>query len=240
MSMKLNKKILLIAFSTISLTGCDQVFSKHIKCDDVNAVELVQKVLKDNLDKTLEHDLKSLINRQVIKDLDPAKLKLSSQNIQYSLLDSRTDRIDPDSTKTTCSIDLTVTLPSDIVKKSDEARAMDNTSSVDEQATKLNLDLRNNKIQMVLTYVIQPTDKGDKVIATVSNSENMNRLTADTLTYAFLKSQFEKNKIRYEQTSQSAQSDDYYQDDMPVADAAEAAMAAAADATAAAEEAVEY
>ncbi|MDM1761576.1 hypothetical protein [Acinetobacter sp. 251-1] len=236
--MKLNKKILLMAFTIMSLTGCDKVFSKHIKCDDVNAVGLVQKVLKDNLDKTLEHDLKSLINRQVIKDLDPTKLKLSSQNIQYSLLDSRTDHIDPDSTKTKCSIDLTVTLPSDIVKKSDEARAMDNASSVDEQAEKLDLDLRNNKIQMVLSYIIQPTDKGDKVIATVSNSENMNRLTADTLTYAFLKSQFEKNKVRYEQVRQNTQSDDgdeYYQEDVPVAaDAAEAAIAAA-DATAAAD-----
>lgn len=66
------------------------------------------------LEKSLERELKLLIKDG--SDLDPAKLKLSAKNIQFSLADSRTDFIDPNSPKTSCSIDLTVTVPSDLIK----------------------------------------------------------------------------------------------------------------------------
>ncbi len=52
---------------------------------------LVTQVLNDNLEKSLERELKLLIKDGSIKDLDPAKLKLSAKNIQFSLADSRTD-----------------------------------------------------------------------------------------------------------------------------------------------------
>ncbi|RZG88049.1 hypothetical protein EXE10_04095 [Acinetobacter sp. WCHAc060033] len=189
------KTFLIISTLSLAVAGCNSLTSKHVKCDDEKALGLVQTVLTDDLTKSLDKTLKELIHKGAIKDLDPAKLKLSAKNVQYSLVDSRTDNIDPDSTRTKCSIDLTVSIPADLVKKSDEARAKVDTNTTEYQASQLNLEYSNNKIKMPIVYVLQPTDKGDKVIATVLNTGNLNTLVSETLTYAFIKPQIEKNQI---------------------------------------------
>lgn len=194
--MKLNKKLLVVTISTLLLSGCNNVFSKHVKCDDESAMTLVQTVLKNNLNHILENELKDLINQGNIKDLDPAKLKLSAQSVQYTLMDSRTDFIDPNSTKTTCSIDLSIIIPTEIMKKSDEARNKVNGTSFETQASQLGIDYKDNKIDLVMKYILQPTDNSNKIIASVENTENVQKLIADTLTYAFLKPQIEKNIIK--------------------------------------------
>ena len=202
--MKLNNKTLVVFASTLALTGCNHLFSKHVKCDDESATSLVTQVLKDDLAQSLEGELKALIKNGSIKDLDPAKLKLSAKNIQFSLRDSRTDFIDPNSPKTTCSIDLTATIPSDLVKKSDEARAKVDVMSVEEHANNLGVNYENNKIHLTLEYVLQPTDKGDKVLALLKNTSNVQTLISETLTYAFLKPQIEKNQIKNLEASRAA------------------------------------
>ena len=194
--MKLNKKLLVVTISTLLLSGCNNVFSKHVKCDDESAMTLVQTVLKNNLNHILENELKDLIKQGNIKDLDPAKLKLSAQSVQYTLMDSRTDFIDPNSTKTTCSIDLSIIIPTEIMKKSDEARNKVNGTSFETQASQLGIDYKDNKIDLVVKYILQPTDNSNKIIASVENTENVQKLIADTLTYAFLKPQIEKNIIK--------------------------------------------
>ena len=138
--MKLNNKTFVVLASVLALTGCNNLFSKHVKCDDEAATSLVTKVLQDDLAQSLEHELKQLIKNGAIKDLDPAKLKLSAQNIQFSMVDSRTDFIDPNSPKTTCTIDLTATIPAELVKRSDEARAKVDAASVGRHANNLGVN----------------------------------------------------------------------------------------------------
>lgn len=186
-------------------------------------------MLNDNLEKSLERELKLLIKDGSIKDLDPAKLKLSAKNIQFSLADSRTDFIDPNSPKTSCSIDLTVTVPSDLIKKSDEARSKVDALSVEAQANNLGVNYENNKINLTLEYVLQPTDKGDKVLAQIKNSSDMQTLVSDTLTYAFLKPQIEKNQVQNLETTKAnmrRNNTDYLANEAAL-EAAEAANAAA-------------
>jgi len=208
--MKFYNKILGISAVTLSVTACNaNLFSKHVACDNQEAISLVEQVLKDDLSETLEKELKSLISDGAIKDLDPAKLKLSAQSIKFTLADSRTEFIDPNSPKTTCSIDLSLVLPSDLVKKSDEARAKIDRYSTEAQANDLDVNYDNNKINLTLEYTLQPTDKGDKIFALVKNSNNINTLISDTLTYAFLKPQIEKNqiKLKEEQNKQVVQAE---------------------------------
>ena len=202
--MKLNNKTLVVLASFLTLTGCNNLFSKHVKCDDESATSLVTQVLQDGLAQSLEGELKELIKNGSIKDLDPAKLKLSAKNIQFSLVDSRTDFIDPNSPKTTCAIDLTAIIPSDLVKKSNEARAKVDVVSVEEHANNLGVNYENNKIHLTLEYVLQPTDKGDKVLALLKNTSNVQTLISETLTYAFLKPQIEKNQIKNLEASRAA------------------------------------
>jgi hypothetical protein len=186
-----------------TLVACNP-FDKHVKCNDETAVNLITEVLKGDLDKTLEKNLKELIQNGSIKDLDPAKLKLSAKNVQFNLVDSRTEFVDPNSPKTTCAIDLTASLPSDLVKKADEASIKVNGKTALAKANELNLDFNNNKVELVLNYIIQPTDKGDKVLATVTNKAELQTFLSETLTYAFLKPQIEKNEIRSIQASKKA------------------------------------
>ena len=192
--MKLNT-LLIISTLSVALSGCNNLFSKHVKCDDESGLKLVEEVLRENLNKSLENELKGFIQRGEIKDLDPAKLKLSAQSVQFKLVDSRTDHIDPDSTKTTCSLDLTVNIPSDLVKKSDEARTKVGFDTVEAQALKESIDYISGKINKDLQYTLQPTDKGDKVIASVIDTNMTRKFISDTLLYAFLKPQIEKNQI---------------------------------------------
>ena len=187
-----------------SLSGCGTIFSKHLQCDDESANQLIHTILKDDLNKSLENELKQLISAGNIKDLDPAKLKLTAQNIQFLTTDSRTDFIDPNSTKTQCSIDLNISIPSDLVKKSDEARSKVDVQNVESQANELGINFTNNKVDLILEYVLQPSDSGEKVFAVLKNTQNINTLVADTLTYAFLKPQIEKNQIRLEEEQKKA------------------------------------
>ncbi|MDD2946865.1 MAG: hypothetical protein PHG15_14010 [Acinetobacter sp.] len=202
--MKLNNKTFFVLISTLALAGCNNLFSKHVKCDDESATSLVIQVLQDDLTESLEHELKALIRNGAIKDLDPTKLKLSAKNIQFTLADSRTDFIDPNSPKTSCSVDLTATIPSDLVKKSDEARAKVDVVSVEQHANNLGVNYENNKVHLTLEYVLQPTDKGDKVLALLKNTSDVQTLLSETLTYAFLKPQIEKNQIRNLEANKAA------------------------------------
>ena len=188
----------------LSLSGCGTIFSKHLQCDDESANQLIHTILKDDLNKSLENELKQLISAGNIKDLDPAKLKLTAQNIQFLTTDSRTDFIDPNSTKTQCLIDLNISIPSDLVKKSDEARSKVDVQNVESQANELGINFTNNKVDLILEYVLQPSDSGEKVFAVLKNTQNINTLVADTLTYAFLKPQIEKNQIRLEEEQKKA------------------------------------
>ncbi len=223
------KTFLIISSLSVALTGCNNLFSKHTKCDDEQGLKLVENVLRDDLNKSLEKDLKGFIQRGEIKDLDPAKLKLSAQSVQFKLVDSRTDHIDPESTKTKCSLDLTVTIPSDLLKKSDEARAKVSSDSVDTQALKENIDYTTGKITQVLNYTLQPTDKGDKVIAFVADTNASRKFISDTLLFAFLKPQIEKNQIR-NTSNQARYSDESV--NQAANQAAHAAMEAASEDTA--------
>jgi hypothetical protein len=228
--------------STNTQLFCASPFSKHVKCDDESATSLVTQVLQNDLAASLDHELKALIKNGAIKDLDPAKLKLSAKNIQFTLADSRTDFIDPNSPKTSCSVDLTVSIPSDLVKKSDEARTKVDVVSVEQQANNLGVNYENNKAHLTLEYVLQPTDKGDKVLALLKNTSNVQTLLSETLTYAFLKPQIEKNQIRNWEANKAeiqrnnAENMAYSTGDEAI-EAADAAAQAAYEATTAASEA---
>lgn len=240
--MKLNNKAVFAVLSTLALAGCNNPFSKHVKCNDESATSLVTQVLQNDLAASLDHELKALIKNGAIKDLDPAKLKLSAKNIQFTLADSRTDFIDPNSPKTSCSVDLTVSIPSDLVKKSDEARTKVDVVSVEQQANNLGVNYENNKAHLTLEYVLQPTDKGDKVLALLKNTSNVQTLLSETLTYAFLKPQIEKNQIRnWEANKAEIQRNNAenmaYSTGDEVIEAADAAAQAAYEATTAASEA---
>ncbi|ENX22890.1 hypothetical protein [Acinetobacter vivianii] len=235
--MILNKKALYVTtLLSIGLIGCKNPISKHVDCDDPSAISLVQTVLKNDLDKRLDKELKSLIEGNVIKDLDPAKLKLSGKNVQYNIVDSRTDFIDPNSTRTKCAIDLTVVIPDDTIKKSNEARKKIEEDSIDKQATKLDVEYESNKVKLILQYVLQPTDKGDKVLAVVENTGNVQKLVSDILVYAFLKPQIEKNIIKNNEAARVYQR----QAERAYNEAQEAADAAAQEAVDAAAEAENY
>lgn len=188
------KNIMIFTLISTTLVGCNP-FDKHIKCDDPKGLELVKQQVQESLVYLLDTELKELISSQTINDLDPAKLKLSLNNIKFDYKDSRTDHIDPDSPKTKCSIDLTVTIPQEIIKNSDDAREHFNTSNVEQQARNLDLIYSQGKIEIPVNYILQPTDKGDKVIAYVQGTTDMKTVVKETLLYAFLKPQIEKNKI---------------------------------------------
>ena len=199
-----NKKILFTLSLLVPLFGCNSIFTKHVKCDNEAATVLVTQVLQNDLNELLDSELKNLINNGSIKDLEPAKLKILAKNIQFTLTDSRTDFIDPNSTKTQCSIDLNISIPSDLVKKSNEARSKVDVQNVESQANELGINFTNNKVDLILEYVLQPSDSGEKVFAVLKNTQNINTLVADTLTYAFLKPQIEKNQIRLEEEQKKA------------------------------------
>lgn len=206
------KNTILLGLLSISLIGCNS-FDKHIKCDNPEALTLVKDTLVNNLDDALVKELKILISNQSIQNLDPEKLKLSAKNVQFTLQDSRTDYIDPDSPKTTCSIDLAVVIPSDLIKKSDHAREAVNQASTENQADNLGLKYNQGKVNLVMEYVLQPSDKGDKVFAYLKNTAALNTFIADTLTYAFIKPQIEKNQI---QAAENLRNQTYENNDVEV------------------------
>lgn len=198
--MKIYKKILIITISSTALMGCkNSLFSQHIACNDEQGLALVDQVIQQRLNQSLDQDLKTLIEKGQIKDLDPAKLKLSAKTISFKMSDSRTEFIDPNSPKTSCAIDLNVTIPSDLITKSDEVRAQLSQDSTSQQADSLDLFLDHGKMDLVLEYVLQPTDKKDKVLASVQNFHAVNQVISDTLITAFLKPQIEKNQIQMQE-----------------------------------------
>ena len=193
------KKLVLLSclFGLPILHGCSFTGQKHLKCDDPNAIVLLQKNLQEQLEKKLDIGLKDLIKKNLLEDVDTSKLQVSAKSIQFNLMDSRTNHIDPDSPKTICAIDLTTTIPSDIIKKSDSVRNIANTSNTEDQAQKLELDFTQSKVKITLDYILQPSDKGDKIFATITNSDKLTTLLSDTRFYAFIKPQVDSGKIGF-------------------------------------------
>lgn len=204
--MNIYKKMTVLLLSTSVLVGCKTtLFSEHLACNDETGLTLVNQLIQDHLNQSLDQNLKRLIGDGAIKDLDPAKLKLSAKSIVFKTSDSRTEFIDPNSPKIRCAIDLSVTIPMDLIKKSDEARDKLQKISTSQQADELDLYLDQGKINLVLAYVLQPTDKKDKVLAEITNFNQLNQVVADTLTYAFLQPQIEKNLIHLKEEQKQQQ-----------------------------------
>jgi len=214
----LHKKVLLIAMLGLTLSACNKLGSKHVKCADPTVEPLLKQEVQTQLEKSLDVNLKELIRNGSIKDLDPAKLKVMAKNLHYRFEDVRTDFIDPDSSKTTCVISFEATIPADVLKKADDARSKFDKESTAAYAFSKSIDLRDtNKVDLNLEYVLHPTDDGKKVFISLKNFAEVEKLLSETLTYAFVKPQIEKNQIANPATyiapidaTSTVEADDYY------------------------------
>lgn len=178
------------------LSGCNGVGSKHVKCTDPAVEPLLKESVQKQVEKSLDANLKQLIQQGSIKDLDPAKLKVMAKNLQYKFEDVRTDFIDPDSSKTTCVVSFEATIPANIVKKSDEVRVQYDAKNMAAAALAKDIDLSdNNKVSSNLSFVLHPTDDGKKIFLDFNNFVDVKTLLSETLVYAFIQPQVEKNQI---------------------------------------------
>ena len=67
--MRHTAKKLILSVTVLGLAGCNSLFDQHVKCNDETANSLIYQVLKDDLNNSLESQLKDLIRQSQINRL---------------------------------------------------------------------------------------------------------------------------------------------------------------------------
>lgn len=218
-------------FSITLMTSCSILPSSRVKCNDEDSINTAIESFKNELDKKVNSDFKELVKKDDFKNIDSAKLRALVNSISYTLADTRTNHRDPDSDQVSCTAELTINIPNDIVKNSNRSREVSGQISAQEEAEKSNIKFEKSKIVYDLDYKVQPSDDRKKIFVALNNmEEEIVPFVANNILFALIKPIMENAKGKAASINQSQYSSAVAQDY-----AAEASAAAADAATAAAD-----
>jgi uncharacterized protein YecT (DUF1311 family) len=182
-------KILLTSLlcSILSLSGCNKIFDKSVKCND----ETVQKLVINDFNKKLldsaDQSIKALIKEENIT-IDMGRLRSTLNQIKFQVSDIRTNNSDPNSNKEYCSTLFSIEIPSKIIKDADAARTLYNENNVSQIAVLSDIVSEQGQFKKEFDYSVQPTDDGDKVLINLENPESLIYFVRDVAISSLIKS----------------------------------------------------
>lgn len=160
---------LMITCSSL-LTACSNPLASKAECNDDMSRQLVAETLAKNLNQTGLANIKTMITDKGV-DVDLIKFKAAVQQIKFELIDVRTTRADPQTSKKFCQAALNINVPSNLLKDASTAREIYQEMDLQKLAILSDLELEGSSVRYELEYAVQPTDDGQKIYAEVQNAE---------------------------------------------------------------------
>ncbi len=159
---------LLVGTMLIALSGCDrtnpiQEIIPNSKCDDNFAKSLVKDIISSESLKIAKTHINDRDNTIEIQ----GRLSSAISRIGIVIDDVRTEKDDPDSTKSFCKGNLVVTVPPSILADADEANGFLNAGTADAALLAAGLEKLGENFTAPFSFSVQPTDAGDKIFAEV-------------------------------------------------------------------------
>lgn len=142
----------------VCLSGCGAV-GGGTACGGADTVEVMTTLVRDNLVSQVRKQM-----RETDSDgsFSAAKVRAMIKQATVQLIDIRTTRNDPDSSRQFCEAKLNVSVPAETLDEANSARQMAEQNMIDELASDNEVDQQANSFIYAVEYSVQPTDDGKK------------------------------------------------------------------------------
>lgn len=186
------KKALLLLGTCVLLGGC--LDKQETSCSGESTQALIKDILTDGINKAIGKNGQNA-ERDMQNAFDGAKIRALVSQLNFSVVDVRTTKNDPDSSKKFCAGTLNITLPADYIRDANKARELMSLASLEKFAQDSGTKLEANRVEESIEYSVQPTDDGKKLFASLDNGSKSSAFTADILTAVLVKGVLEKRQL---------------------------------------------
>lgn len=139
------------------LAGCGA--NAGSACGGADAIEVMTDLVRDNLTSDVRKLMRS---SESSESFSSAKVRAIIKQAKVDLIDVRTTRDDPDSSRQFCEAKLSVSVPAATLDEANTAREMAESNSINDLAADNDVDQRANSFIYPVEYSVQPTDDGAK------------------------------------------------------------------------------
>lgn len=177
-------RFLSLAGLLFGLCGCSNFngITSDASCDSSSASEVTLQIVRDQIVKVASNvDADS-------PSLSKSKIRASVRDLKLSLVDVRTTKNDPNSSKKFCTGTLRLVAPAQMVLDADEARQSTGLNSVEDLADSVNVTKDANAFTADIDFNVQPTDDGEKIFAEIENGSETVHLFAELVQASLLRS----------------------------------------------------
>ena len=148
-----------------AMTACSQLTAApSTGCSGNDAVAVTLDIVKDEIIRRASEDVEE------VPGLSKAKVRATIHQLKLSLVDVRTTKDDPDSTKQFCAGRIKLVAPPEMIQDANDARQIAGYNSVAEMAESANVEANANSFLADVDFNVQPTDDGEKTYAELENA----------------------------------------------------------------------
>lgn len=208
--MRKTRAWLAVLSSSIVLTACSGLVAASSDCNGSDASAVALDIVRDQIIKL------SSEREEGLPQLSKSKIRASVKELKLSLVDVRTTKDDPNSSKQFCTGTVRLAAPAQMVLDADETRRMANLNSVEEMADNANVEKSANVFSAEIDFNVQPTDDGEKLFAEIENGNEAFAFFAELVKDHLLKSavaqaKAEADRLEAEKNAAIAAADQQYQ-----------------------------
>lgn len=190
--------VLLVA--TLGVTACSQ--KPKLECSNKEAQSVTVDLIKDQIEKSVTEQLKSGNTQSHVLS---SNIRATVQQLVISLLDIRTTKEDPNSTKRFCTARVHIAIPSDVIDNAEKARSDAKLTDISSLADESKVDRQANAFNVEFDYDVQPTDSGDKVFAESDDFSKISSFYGELLASSLLKSAIEQAQTAQQEAAAAQQ-----------------------------------
>ncbi len=139
------------------------------QCAGPDAESLLGDIFRD----AIEDATRTALGERGEGSYSGSKIRATVGQLKFGLLDVRTTKDDPDSTKQFCNAALKVTVPLPVLQDAERALSSVQIGTINTLADQNDVERRANAFQKEIEYSVQPTDEGDKVFAETETDEKL-------------------------------------------------------------------
>ena len=166
----------------LSTAACSDLVGNASSCSGADASAVTLDIVRDEIIRLAS------INEDDAPALSKSKIRASVKQLGLSLVDVRTTKDDPNSTKQFCTGRVKLVAPTEMLSDANETRQMAGLNSIEELADNANVEAQANSFLADLDFNVQPTDDGQKIYSQVENGDEAIGFFAELVKDHLLKS----------------------------------------------------
>jgi hypothetical protein len=172
----------LLPMASLFVTGCSQITGVSNSCSGPDASAVTLDIIREQVRKIAakqDGDAPAI---------SKSKIRATVQQLALTLVDVRTTKDDPNSSKQCCTGKLKLVAPADMLSDANETREMAGLNAIEDLAENANVEANANAFSADIDFNVQPTDDGDKIYAQLESGDEVIGFVAELVKDHLLKS----------------------------------------------------